>query len=217
MSKQEDSEPLIRLTIVVLLIWLLFYPLIDARAEGIKIYKMPETIVVRITGQKTCTENMRYHTERIDFKEYVKGVLPNEWGHHWPEESLKAGAIAVKMYAWSKYETAGFVWDCTWDQVYNPELRYDSIDQAVEDTWDWIFITPNPGKPIRTYYNAWIGGCQERSEENCMGQWNSKEDAENGMAWEEIINKYYEKGVLVSTVEKEYKIYNKWTFHLMPK
>ena len=95
MTKQEDSEPLIRALWVVLIIWFLLAPRGFVKAEGIKIYKMPETIVVRITGQQSCTENMRYHTEVIDFKEYVKGVLPNEWGHHWPEESLKAGAIAV--------------------------------------------------------------------------------------------------------------------------
>ena len=143
--------------------------------------------------------------------------MPNEWGSTWHEESLKAGAIAVKMYAWSKYETAGFVWDCTWDQVYNPDKRYESIDQAVEETWDWIFITPNPGKPIRTYYNAWIGGCQERHEINCMGQWNSKKDAENGMTWQEIITKYYEKGVLISIAKKEYMIFNRTGMYIYPK
>ena len=34
MSKQEDSEPLIWLTIVVLLVWLLFYPFVIARAAA---------------------------------------------------------------------------------------------------------------------------------------------------------------------------------------
>ena len=211
------DDPLLKTFWVILIIWLLLAPTGFVRAEGIKIYKIPETIVVRITGQESCTENMRYYMEEIDFKEYVKGVLPNEWGSTWHEESLKAGAIAVKMYAWSKYETAGFVWDCTWDQVYNPDKRYESIDQAVEETWDWIFITPNPGKPIRTYYNAWIGGCQERQEINCMGQWNSKKDAENGMTWQEIITKYYEKGVLISIAKKEYMIFNRTGMYIYPK
>lgn len=215
--KRKPEDPLIRLTIIVLVVWLLCYPFITAQAEEIKTYKIPETIVVRVTGQQSCTEYMRYHTQRINFKEYVKGVLANEWGHYWHEESLKAGAVAVKMYAWSKYETAGFVWDCTWDQVYNPIYRYDSTDKAVDDTWNWIFVTPNPGKPIRTYYNAWIAGCYSREGEGrCMGQWDSLDDAENGMTWDEIIKKYYDKGVLISTVEKDYKIHRLCN-HLLPK
>ena len=37
---------------------------------------------------------------RVDFKTYVKNVLPNEWVSSWPAESLKAGAVAVKSYGW---------------------------------------------------------------------------------------------------------------------
>jgi hypothetical protein len=36
----------------------------------------------------------------VDFTTYVKDVLPNEWSPSWPDEALKAGALAVKMYGW---------------------------------------------------------------------------------------------------------------------
>ena len=33
----------------------------------------------------------------VEFYDYCKGVLPNEWYSTWNEESLKAGAQAVKF------------------------------------------------------------------------------------------------------------------------
>ena len=157
--------------------------------------KMPDTITVRITGVRTCEAPVQYRTTEIPFKEYVKGVLPNEWYPSWPEESLKAGAVAVKMYAWSMYEAKGYVWDCTWSQVYDPTRRTEQTDKAVDDTWNWILV--NKDGIVRTYYNAYIGGCYIQEEENCMSQWNSKIEAEYGKKWYEIILSYYE-GILVS-------------------
>ncbi|MBB2483459.1 DUF4829 domain-containing protein, partial [Bacillus sp. APMAM] len=34
------------------------------------------------------------------FVSYIENVLPNEWYSTWPPESLRTGAIAVKMYGW---------------------------------------------------------------------------------------------------------------------
>lgn len=167
-------------------------------------YLVPETIDVRITGEQMCYDGIRYHVETIDFKEYVKGVMVNEWGHNWDEESLKVGAVAIKMYAWSYIEAGGKyydadVYDCHWDQVYNPDLRYESTDKAVDDTWDQVLIHKNSGDLIRTYYNAWYGGCQERKlEGQCIGQWNSKFRADNGMSYEDILYAYYDNSILVT-------------------
>jgi len=142
----------------------------------------------------------------MDFKEYVKGVLPAEWGNNWNQESLKAGAIAVKMYGWSMYETYGYVWDCNWDQVYRPEWRTESTDKAVDDTWDWVLL--HDKKIVRTYYDDRYATCLGREqEENCMGQWDSYDDAKEGMNWKDIITKYYD-GILVrETEEKPIRLY----------
>lgn len=153
-------------------------------------YQIPETITVRITGKKTCEYPQRYTTVQMDFKEYVKGVLPNEWGRSWDMDSLRAGAVAVKMYAWSMYQAKGYVWDCTWDQVYNPSVKSARTDQAVDDTWD-LYLFKN-GKPVRTFYNAWMNGCNIRNETNCMGQWKSKVLAEEGMSWKQILLQFYD-------------------------
>lgn len=157
-------------------------------------YQIPETITVRITGQKECTYPQRYTEQEIDFKEYVKGVLPNEWGRNWDEDSLKAGAIAVKMYAWSMVKSRGYVWDCTWDQVYNPYVKSPRTDKAVDDTWDYYLF--DTGDPVRTYYNAWLNGCRIRNEENCMGQWKSEALAQDGMSWIQIVLQFYDGHII---------------------
>ena len=158
-------------------------------------YSIPETITVRVTGKKDCRglSNVRYTTQQVDFKEYVKGVLPNEWLSSWTEESLKSGAVAVKMFAWSLYESKGYVWDCNWDQVYFPATRTEKSDKAVDETWNWLFW--NDG-PVRTYYDDYPNACLSRGHE-CMSQWQTYWDSKNGMTWDQILNKYY-KGNIVN-------------------
>ena len=146
----------------------------------------PNTVTVRITGTTICKPGQSYTTEIVDFQEYVKDVLPNEWGRDWPEESLKAGAVAVKQFAIYEYRAQGYLWDCNYDQVYRTGWRTEATDRAIEDSWNtWV---PGVG---RTYFNAWMNGCRFQGE-NCMGQWKSKEIAERGWNFEEILLMFYE-------------------------
>ena len=167
------------------MIWIILYLALSL------LNPIPETIEVRITGQGVCTPHMTYHTETVDFKEYVKGVLPSEWYSTWDEDALKAGAVAVKMFGWATYESKGYVWDCNWDQVYKPWLRFDSTDKAVDDTWDWILI--NEKGIVTTYYDDYPDACRSRGHE-CMSQWwTSTQD--NSWMW--MLNESYD-GWLVS-------------------
>ena len=161
-------------------------------------FEVPRTIPVRVTGEKICREGMPFTVEHIEFKEYVKGVLPNEWHVKWDSEALKAGAVAVKNYAWSKVVVGAPLWDCTWSQVYDPGKRTDKTDRAVEETWGWWLVTET-GDPLRTFYNANAEGCDTQPE-NCMSQVDSQVLADEGMAWDYILLKYY-KGLLVKYAE----------------
>ncbi len=38
--------------------------------------------------------------ETVNFRVYAKNVLSREWIGSWTTESLRSGAVAVKMYAW---------------------------------------------------------------------------------------------------------------------
>ncbi len=158
-------------------------------AEDIAI---PDTIRVRVTGNPYCNTGLPYTVETIDFKEYVKHVLPNEWIPSWPWESLRAGAMAAKMYAWywialgGKWNDAD-VYDSTCDQVYNPAVSYASTNQAVDDTWNWRLTRAD--QLIQTQYRAYEYQC---GSADCMGQWDSRDLALSGWTWDEILFSFYE-------------------------
>ncbi|MFN2273748.1 MAG: LamG-like jellyroll fold domain-containing protein, partial [Anaerolineales bacterium] len=162
-------------------------------AEDIAI---PPTVRVRVTGLAYCNLSAPYTVETIDFKDYVKHVLPNEWIPSWPWESLRSGAMAAKMYAWywialgGKWDDAD-VYDSTCDQVYNPAVSYASTNQAVEDTWNWR-LTRND-QLIQTQYRAYESQC---GSADCMGQWDSRDLALSGWTWDEILFSFYDNTVL---------------------
>lgn len=159
-------------------------------------FETPRTIPVRITGEKVCEEGMPFTIEHIEFKEYVKGVLPNEWHVDWHEESLKAGAVAIKSFAWSKVVVGAPIWDCTWSQVYDPSRRIDITDRAVEETWDYWLINEE-GNPVRTFYNANEAGCKTQPPD-CMSQFDSQRHAKFGSwGFDRILRHYYPDGLLV--------------------
>ena len=114
----------------------------DPPLDDHSLLPIPTTIRVRVTGYAYCDLSRPYTVETVDFKDYVKHVLPNEWPSSWHTESLRAGAMAAKMYAWSYIAIGGKwpdadVYDSTCDQVYNPAVEYESTNNAVDATWDW--------------------------------------------------------------------------------
>lgn len=144
---------------------------------------------------RECHPGQTYHLEEIDFKDYVKGVLPNEWLPHWEQESLRAGAIVVKNYAASMYNARGYVWDCTWNQVYDPTRRTEQTDKAVDDTWaTWLW---HDGDLARTYFNANKAGCATQDPDNCISQYETQRLARQGYFLRFIILRNYE-GILIT-------------------
>jgi len=161
---------------------------------------LPATIRVRVTGYPYCDTTRPYTVQTLDFKQYVKHVLPNEWVANWPGESIRAGAMAVKMYAWSYIAVGGKwpdadVYDSTCDQVYNPAYSYARTNQAVEDTWNWRLTRGT--QLLRTFYRAYYSQCQSVNlEGNCMGQIESREMAYDAMTWDEILFAFYDDAAL---------------------
>ncbi|MCH7610921.1 MAG: carboxypeptidase regulatory-like domain-containing protein [Chloroflexi bacterium] len=161
---------------------------------------LPATIRVRVTGYPHCDLSRPYTVETLDFKEYAKHVLPNEWVAGWPWESLRAGGMAVKMYAWSYIAVGGKwsdadVYDSTCDQVYNPAVSYNSTNQAVDFTWNWR-LTRND-QLLRTFYRAYLSQCEDAGLlGNCMGQFESRDMAYDLYTWDEILLAFYDNGEL---------------------
>jgi hypothetical protein len=138
--------------------------------------------------------------EVVPFKQYVKHVLPHEWISSWSPEALKAGAMAVKTYAWYWVQRGGKqvalgadLKDNTEDQVYDPSLSYASTDAAVEATFNYA-MTRN-GSLFQAQYCA--GNYKADPAGDCpwagpyMTQWGSAFHADQGRGWGWILGYYY--------------------------
>jgi hypothetical protein len=143
----------------------------------------PPTIRVAITGYTGCQAWLDagqpvIRVDTIDFREYVKNVLPNEWLASWGNDapdSLRAGAMAVKMFAW-RLVNVGWrsylsgnpdVVDNTCDQVYRQNTADTRTNAAVDLTW--FYRMRKNGQVIEIHYVAM--DCPP--EWRCMSQWGS--------------------------------------------
>jgi peptidoglycan hydrolase-like protein with peptidoglycan-binding domain len=151
--------------------------------------------------------------DTVDFKYYVKHVLPSEWLPSWNTNSLRAGAVAAKTFAWyqllnPKYPGKGYdVRDDTSDQVYNPSISYTSTNDAVDFTWTTT-LTRN-GAIFESQFCAGAsnasktaGQCNELYGSNFplgnyMSQYGSQYMASNlGYVWQQILTFYYDNVVV---------------------
>lgn len=97
---------------------------------------------IRVYHDRSSSDPNYHKTISTDFYYYVKNVLPNEWYSTWPSESLKAGAMAVKMYGWY--------------HVYHP--KWPSLNADVKDTTaDQVFIDNTEVSSTTTAINN-VGG-----------------------------------------------------------
>jgi len=119
----------------------------------------PKTIRVLRTAATSPGAKVKGTVQTVDFYEYVATVMAAEWPERYPIETLKAGAIATKQFAWYyiKYPRGGTKWkngkkhcydvvDSTIDQWYRPEkygpdkadwpAEGSKIRMAMDATWD---------------------------------------------------------------------------------
>lgn len=178
----------------------------------------PENIGVAITNASGNVVGVSY----VDFKSYVKDVLPNEWLPNWQMAAYQAGALAVKGYGWyyvnhwdgDVYLPTGQCWhvrDDTFDQVYIAGSATAPTAYAVEQTWNWLL--QSGGAIYPTYYKAGcpvntpgiFTNCQGRTDQcgqwylgaapgNDMSQYGSQSCAIAGWTWAQIVNAYYFDG-----------------------
>lgn len=183
-------------------------PQMIAALQGVS---LPETIRVgrQSSGWPNCQGGTFTQVDVVSFKYYVKHVLPKEWIASWPAESLRAGAMAVKMYAWyfisiggkwKNHNPPADVMDSTCDQVYDPTVSYASTDAAVDATWDYVMLRNNSLFPI--HYCATCTACSFCScGQDCMGQWESKYRADEGKSWQQILQMYY-AGIEIQAIDQ---------------
>ncbi len=147
--------------------------------------------------------------ETVDFRVYTRNVLSREWIGSWTTESLRSGAVAVKMYAW--YQVLHWrgltnasgqcfdVYDDTRDQVYNPaQPTWPGAAAAVDATWATRALKNGAIAP--TYYNA--GSANEPCGANANGwrmyQWGTQACGLAGRTAAQILLTYYYPGWTVT-------------------
>jgi hypothetical protein len=147
--------------------------------------------------------------ETVDFGDYTRNVLSREWIGSWTTESLRAGALAVKSYAW--YQVLHWrggvnadaecfdLRDDTVDQVYDPSKPTWSTAAAAVDA-TWITRVLKSGAIFPTYYNA--GNQNEACGANANGwrmyQWGTQACGLIGKSAAEIVAIYYYPNVTVT-------------------
>lgn len=155
----------------------------------------PDTIGVYITKDKKAT--------RYDFTFYVTHVLPNEWIASWDEDSLGAGAIAVKDYGWyrakpkhaySDGDACGDVVDTVADQVFDPSWDSDFTNQAVYATLGSVFWKDGKNPLSQYYAGAPDDPCAPVEGEFAgrMSQWGTQTCALDSMLWPDITTTFYD-------------------------
>lgn len=163
--------------------------------------EIPLTIKVGITGYIHCSDWVAAgmpvkEVLTLDFKEYVKNVLPNEWSSLWLPQSLQSGAVAAKSFAWWRItlnnpRPAGVdVVDNTCDQYFVRNSRRASTDAAIDATWHYRMSREN--QIVEIHYLAHDWQCQNAGWAMCMGQTQTQELAQQGWQWADILHRYYD-------------------------
>lgn len=137
----------------------------------------------------------------VDFLTYIKDVLPNEWGPTWASESLKAGAMVVKMYGWfATYSPLAWavnadVYDDTRSQVYLAGTNVAATNSAINGVGS-LGIDKTNGSLFLTEYRAGTYDSAYQSS-GYVRQNGSKYWADNSKTWTWILEYYYNGSTVV--------------------
>ncbi len=107
--------------------------------------------------------------QKINFDDYLRGVLPYEIGLNAPLEALKAQAVIART--WGIYNYSRFSMDnyhlcvTTQCQVYKPfNLENSKVNKAINATSNLILTYKN--QPINSFYHGSSGGITAKASES---------------------------------------------------
>jgi len=111
--------------------------------------------------------------QKIEFDDYLAGVLPYEIGPNSPLEALKAQAVIART--WGIFNSDRFNMDkyhlciSTQCQVYKPsEISYKNVQKAIDETSNLILTHEN--QPINAFYHVSNGGVSATAGESWQTQ-----------------------------------------------
>jgi putative cell wall-binding protein len=144
----------------------------------------------------------RYHggVDVVPLEEYVRQVLPVEFPPSWPAETLKAGAVAIKSYAWyyidNPISATCDIGDSTRYQKYAPEQQHTyptpATDAAVRDTFRYR-LEDATGQNLYAQYCS--GGCYTHRQYSGAGNYMDQDEAnalaQQGWSWVDLLMHFY--------------------------
>lgn len=173
----------------------------------------PSTIRVLVHGKTPADDRV----VTVDFRSYVKNVLPDEWIASWDPAALQAGAVAVKSYAWFwvthmggylDTDSPSTCFDVTDDpsfQVYRAGSATARTDAAVDATWNIVareqdqvlqasYICTLPydyDKPPNCAHQGAAERCGDGANDIQLSQYGSQACAEAGKGYAGVLRTYY--------------------------
>lgn len=187
---QDRTAPRVGLLVGLVALAGTLLPAQPGKAATPSSFAPPRTIVV-------CTDSQG--PVEVDFKEYVKTVLPYEYDSSLGaayREYFEAGAVAVKTYAWFHYQrgkTVGggacHVDDDGSHQWYRPGhgRRTAVTNRAVEDTWH--LRLEEDGTPAFAQYCS--QSCSQFPAGRHLNQIRAQQQARDGWSMEQILGHAY--------------------------
>ena len=163
----------------------------------------PVTIrVLRTAGPASGT------VQTVPFRSYVYVVMAAEWGPGNPQEALRAGAVAVKEYAWywamnwrgrtgpdgSCYDVV----DSTIDQVYSPETETPAATLTAAADITWTESLRKGGRLFATHYQDGSSvACGANADGYALYQISAVRCAREGLLADAILHRYYDPGLQI--------------------
>lgn len=176
----------------------------------------PRTIRVLRTKRDKTPWKVAGTVQQVDFRDYVAVTMAVEWPEHYPGQTLRAGAIATKQFAW--YYILNYrggtkrvdgekvcydVVDSTVDQYYYPE-KYGvgmprgpgpKILGAIDETWD---ISLRKYKASTDSSRFFLTGYRSGSSNKCGADANgfklyhhsTRACGQDELKWQEILRLY---------------------------
>lgn len=126
----------------------------------------PSTIKLFNTNTQTV--------EKLNFEDYIEGVVAGEMENDAPLEALKAQAVLARTFACkfmqtgSKYSGADISTDITEAAAYNKDRINDNIKKAVKETKGQTI--KYKGELINAYFHANSGGKTASAKEGLNGE-----------------------------------------------
>ncbi|HEY3366009.1 MAG TPA: stalk domain-containing protein [Symbiobacteriaceae bacterium] len=166
--------------------------------------EMPCTlrVAMREMGSDEPDPNGKYVVKEVDLANYVADVLGQEFGdfkedeviHRFGSEALKAGAMAILMYAWyHAWNPAKPNYDLDNSnsfQVYIPGKAEQKHRDAVKAIWGQFMVLKGDGDVFAPQHGrGWYGGRSQGTD--WMNQRGSAYLADKGYSWDEILQYYY--------------------------